>query len=125
MKNDNVYWQECYNIVGACFEVHRVLGCGFLEGVYQEALAIEFKNREIPFEAEKELEIDFKGVTLNKKFKPDFVCYGKIIVEVKACNRLVDDHISQTLNYLNITRFKVGILVNFGEKSLKYKRLVL
>jgi GxxExxY protein len=120
-----VYWQECYNIVGTCFEVHRVLGCGFLEGVYQEALAIEFKNREIPFEAEKELEIDFKGVTLNKKFKSDFVCYGKIIVEVKACNRLVDDHISQTLNYLNITRFKVGILVNFGEKSLKYKRLVL
>ena len=125
MEKDNIFWKESYDIIGACLEVNKILGCGFLEGVYQEALEIEFKRREIPFEREKELPIDYKGEILKKKFNADFLCFGKIIVELKACGGLVEDHISQTLNYLNATKFKLGLLVNFGEKSLKYKRIVL
>ncbi len=125
IRDENIYWKESYAIIGACFEVHKILGCGFLEGVYQEALAIEFKIRGIPYEQEKELGINFKGTILDKKFKSDFVCFEKIILELKACNGIIDDHISQTLNYLNVTKFKLGLLVNFGEKSLRHKRLIL
>ena len=91
----------------------------------QEALAIEFQKQSIPFEQEKQLDIPYKDVILNKKYNADFVCYGKIIVETKAIAGLKDDHIAQTLNYLNATKFKLGLLVNFGERSLKYKRIVL
>ena len=99
MEKKNIFWKEGYEIVGACFEVHKILGCGFLEAVYQEALEIEFKRRNIPFEREKELTIIYKGEELKKKYCADFVCYGKIIVEIKACGAIVDEHISQVLNY--------------------------
>jgi len=125
MKKDNVFWKESYEIIGACFEVHKTLGCGFLEAVYQEALEIEFKMRGIPCEREKELSINYKGEKLEKKYNADFVCFEEIIVELKACSEIADDHMSQTLNYLNATHFRLGLLVNFGERSLKYKRVVL
>lgn len=124
-KKDHIYWKECYEIIGACIEVHKELGCGFLESVYQEALEIEFRRRNIPYEREKELSIIYKGEPLKKKFYTDFVCYDKIIVETKACRELIEEHMSQTLNYLNATRHQVGLLFNFGERSLKYKRLIL
>jgi len=101
------------------------LGCGFLEGVYQEALEFEFGKRKIPFERKKELVIYYKDIELQKKYNADFVCYEKIIIKLKACSKLLDEHISQVLNYLNATNFKLVILVNFGEKSLKFKRIVL
>jgi len=123
--SDLIYKEECYKIVGACMEVHKTLGAGFLEPVYQEALAIEFKKQRIPFEQEKELKIPYKDVVLKKRYIADFVCYNKIIVETKALNGLISDHIAQTLNYLKATNFKLGILVNFGERSLKYERIVL
>ena len=119
-----VFKEESFKIIGACIEVHKTLGCGFLELVYQEALEIEFKNQSIPFEREKELKIYFKGIELRKRYNADFICYEKIIVEVKALSQLVSDHEAQLLNYLKATGYKLGLLVNFGEKSLKYKRMV-
>ena len=105
--------------------MNKTLGCGFLEPVYQEALSIEFKKQHIPFEKEKVLSIVYKDIELEKKYVADFVCYGKIIVEVKALSALISDHEAQLLNYLKATGYKLGLLVNFGEKSLKYKRMVL
>ncbi len=119
------FQKETYEIIGACFEVHKVLGCGFLEGVYQEALEIEFKRRGIPYEREKELPIDYKGEILKKQYNADFVCYNGIIVELKALSELREDHMAQVLNYLKATKFELGFIFNFGERSLKYKRVIL
>jgi len=94
-----------------------------LHGVYQEALAIEFELRGIPFEREKLLRISYKDRILKKTYQADFVCYGKTDVEVKALSQLISDHEAQVLNYLKATGFRLGILINFGEKSLVYKRL--
>lgn len=121
---DFLYKDETFRIIGALMEVHRTLGCGFLESVYQEAVAMEFEMQNIPFEAEKILRIDYKGIELKKFYVADFVCFDKIIVELKALSSLTSDHEAQTLNYLKATGLKVGLLVNFGEKSLKYKRFV-
>lgn len=115
-----VYWEESYKSIGACMEVHKVLGCGFLEAVYQDALAIEFSKRGIPFEQEKELEIPYKDAILNKRYYSDFICYNKIVVEIKALSSLTSDHEAQVLNYLKATGHKLGLLINFGEESLKY-----
>ena len=120
-----IYENESYKIIGAAQEVHKILGPGFLEAVYQEALAFEFSARGIPFESEKELKIKYKDNILKKKYNADFICYEKIIVELKALRQLTSDHEAQVLNYLKATGFKLGLLINFGEKSLKIKRLVL
>lgn len=126
LKQDElIYKDESYQIIGACMEVHSSLGCGFLEAVYQEALEIEFTLRGIPFERECRIKIDYKGHTLNKEYVADFICYDKIVVEVKALSQLKSDHSAQTLNYLKATNNRLGLLVNFGESSLKYKRIVL
>jgi GxxExxY protein len=124
MEGDFLYKSETYQIIGALMEVHRELGCGFLEPIYQEALAIEFDNQLIPFEAEKKISVNYKGIPLDKFYVADFVCFDKIIVELKALSALNTDHEAQIINYLNATGLKVGLLVNFGEKSLKYKRFV-
>ena len=105
-------------------EVHKTLGCGFLEPVYQEALGIEFRNQCIPFVKEMILSINYKDVTLDKKYVADFICYNNIILELKASSQLVSGHEAQVLNYLKATGFKLGLLVNFGEPSLTYKRLI-
>ncbi|MBN1462936.1 MAG: GxxExxY protein [Paludibacteraceae bacterium] len=116
---------EVYNIVGAAMEVHKELGNGYLEGVYQEALWLEMDKANIPFEEQKELKIKYKGNFLDKKYIADFICYNSVIVEIKALNKLTTEHESQLLNYLKTTGIKVGILINFGSKSLEYKRMVL
>lgn len=116
---------EYYKVVGLCMEVHRILGGGLLEAVYKEALEIEFTNHNIPFEREKEFIIEYKGHTLKKRFYADFVVYDEIILEVKATKLLIDENIAQTLNYMNITKSGLGILVNFSNKSLQHKRVVL
>jgi len=125
MNNDILYKEECYKIIGACMNVHKELGPGFLEAVYQESLAIEFLNQGIPFEKEKEIRIFYKDKLLDKCYKADFLCFGKIIVELKALSELSNDHISQILNYLKATKLRGGLLVNFGFSSLVYKRLIL
>ena len=114
-----------YAINGAAMEVHSQLGCGFLEAVYQEALAIELKRRGIPFEREKEICIKYKGVVLEKRYYADFVCYDKVIVELKAVSELTNTHVAQVLNYLKATGYRVGLLMNFGESSYTFKRIVL
>ena len=125
MNNDILYKDECYKIIGACMNVHKELGPGFLETVYQESLAFEFFEQGIPFEKEKDIRIFYKDKLLDKYYKADFLCFEKIIVELKALSELSNDHISQLLNYLKATKLRVGLLVNFGSPSLIYKRLIL
>lgn len=117
--------EEYYKIIGLCMEVHKVLGGGLLEAVYKEALEIEFKNHGIPYEREKEFKIYYKDTLLKKKFYADFVVCNDIILEVKATKLIIDENIVQTLNYLAITKYKLGIIANFSTKSLQQKRLVL
>ena len=116
---------ETYNIIGACFEVHKQLGNGFLEAVYQEALEIELRLRNIPFTREKQLKIKYRGKELKKYYTADYVCYDNIILELKALSELTNTNEAQVLNYLKTTNYKVGLLINFGTKSLQHKRLIL
>ncbi len=121
-----IYPEESYALIGACFNVYKAMGCGFLENVYQECLEIEFEEQWIPFESYKELEFKYRNRQLKQTYKPDFVCYDKIIVEIKAVSNLADEHSAQTLNYLNASGMKLGILVNFGHyPKLEYDRFVL
>ena len=117
------YEEETGKILNACMEVHKELGNGFLEPVYQEALEEEFKLQHIPYEREKLLNIIYKGKKLTKEYFADFVCYGNIIVELKAVTNLVKAHKSQIINYMKATNSEIGILVNFGENSLKWERI--
>ena len=121
-----IYQNESYAIRGAAMRVYNVLGSGFLEAVYQEALEIEFQKLGIPYEREKELEIVYNGVVLNKKYVADFVCYDKIILELKAVKELDNSHRSQIFNYLKATGFKLGLLINFGKyDEIQIERKVL
>jgi len=104
--------------------VHKILGAGFLESVYSEALELEFKKAEIPFEREKKLQVYYEDQFLNKYFRADYVCYNSIIIELKATKYLVDADRQQTLNNIKATKFKLGLLINFGTPSLTYKRIV-
>ncbi|MBP7864965.1 MAG: GxxExxY protein [Acidobacteria bacterium] len=109
-----IYRDETYLIQGAVFEVYREIGYGFLESVYQECMETEMSERGIPFEAQKELPLYFKKKLLQKTFKPDFVCFGKIILELKAVKEIIEEHRAQLFNYLRASRFRLGLLVNFG-----------
>ena len=104
-------------------EVHKVLGCGFIEVVYQEALEEEFKKRGIPYEREKELTVVYKGKLLSKTFRADFICYDKIILELKAVSDFTDDHYAQIYSYLKASQMDLGILINFGKANLDYFRI--
>ena len=117
--------EEVYAIVGAAMEVYNVLGPGFLEAVYQEALEIEFTERDIPFEAQQELRIAFKSRYLKKTYTADFLVFGKVIVELKALDHLTSHDEAQLLNYLKATGMQVGALINFGSAGkLEWKRMV-
>jgi len=121
-----IYKDLSYEINGAAFHVYNKLGCGFLEAVYQEALEIEFQRRNIPYEREKELKVEYDGVELKQTYKADFVCYGKIIVELKAVSELDASHRSQVYNYLHATGYKLGLLYNFGYyDGLEKERIVV
>lgn len=118
-----IYKEESYKIIGACFEVYKNKGCGFTENVYHECLAIEFAMQTIPFVSEPEIYLEYKGKVLKQFFKPDFICFDKIIVELKAVSKLIDEHRSQTINYLNATKFDLALLVNFGRlPKIEYER---
>ncbi len=122
----NYPWQEeSYQIIGICMDVHRILGKGLLEVVYKDAIEHEFKLNNISFEREKKFDIKYKGIVLPHCFYADFIVLDKIILEVKASSSMVEEHYAQVINYLTISGCKLGLLVNFGENSLKTKRLIL
>ena len=120
-----VYEEETYKILGACFEVYKEKGCGFLEAVYQECLEIEFEIQELLFQSRSELQLTYKDRILKQKYIPDFICFGKIILEIKAVTKLNDEHRAQVHNYLKATGYKVGLLVNFGHyPKVEHERII-
>jgi GxxExxY protein len=121
-----LYQDESYRVMGACFEVYKVLGCGFLEEVYQQSLEIELALQGIPFRPQERLVLTYKGHCLTKEYIPDFICFDKIIVEIKAMSGLDDAHRAQVHNYLKATGYRLGLLVNFGHyPKVQYERIVL
>ena len=120
-----LFKEESYKIIGACFEVYKQKGSGFTEPIYQECLQIEFSLQGIPFVAQPTLELEYKGALLNQTFRPDFICYEKILIEIKALAALIDAHRAQVLNYVNATKYDLALLVNFGHyPKLEYERIV-
>ena len=120
-----LFKQETYEIIGLCMEVHRILGNGFSEIVYKDAMMVEAKLREFAIEREKKFEIVYKEKILSHSFFTDFVFFDEIIVEIKAIDKEInEEHIAQTLNYLKISGCRVGLIINFGRKSLEHRRLI-
>jgi len=120
-----IYKAESYATIGACFAVYKDKGCGFLEPVYHECLEIEFECQHIPFLSKPPQTLQYRARTLVQTFSPDFICYDKIILEIKAASALIDEHRAQVLNYLSATSCKLGLLVNFGHfPGLEYERLL-
>jgi len=112
--NNILYGDECYKIQGAVFEVYREMGCGFLEAVYQECLEKELTKHGIPFLAQQELRLKYKGEFLLQRYVPDLICYDKIILELKAVKKIAPEHQAQVLNYLKASNLRLGLLINFG-----------
>ncbi|MFH1771823.1 MAG: GxxExxY protein [Candidatus Omnitrophota bacterium] len=125
MDIEIIFKEESYKIIGACIQVYNEKGNGFLEAVYQECLAIEFKEQAIPFVEKPKIDITYKRKTLRQTYEPDFLCFNEIIIELKATKSLADEHRAQILNYLKATGKRLGILINFGSyPKLTYERLV-
>jgi GxxExxY protein len=116
---------QTYAIIGAAMELHGEFGCGFLEHAYQEAMALEMTGRKVPFAQNVEMVIKYKGVPLKCKYVADFVCFGEIIVEIKAIGKLGGIERAQVINYLKASGFKRALLINFGAKRLEFERIVL
>jgi len=117
--------EETYKIIGLCMEVHKILGKGHSESTYADALEYEFKLNSIPYEREKKYNIQYKDIVLQRYYFSDFTVFGSIILEMKAIEKLSSSEIKQTLNYLAASKNKIGLLINFGEDSLNYKRIIL
>ncbi|MBO2544792.1 GxxExxY protein [Salegentibacter sp. BDJ18] len=119
-----LFEENTYKIIGACMSVHKGLGAGFLESVYHEALEKEFKNQEVDFDSKRKLQVYYNGAPLQKYFIADFICFDKIVVEIKAASFLHKDTEAQTINYLKSTNYPLGLLINFGQSSLTWKRFI-
>ena len=115
---------QTYAILGACFEVHKQLGGGFNEAVYQQALALEFQTRNIPFQKEVKIDVYYKDVKLDAFYRADFICYDSVIVELKAIPLILSEHEAQVLNYMSACHISRGLLVNFGSRRLQHKRFI-
>ena len=112
--NEIIYREESYKIMGTCFEVYKEKGCGFLEAVYQECLELELIDQGVPFAFQQKLGLSYKGRLLKQTYEPDFICFGKIVLEIKAVTKLTDEHRAQMQNYLRATKHRLGLLGNFG-----------
>ncbi|MDP2302527.1 MAG: GxxExxY protein [Ignavibacteria bacterium] len=123
--SDLVYKDEAYQIIGICMDVHNILGGGFLEIVYKDAIEFEMKQKSIIYEREKQYDIVYKNILLPHKYFSDFTVFDKIILEVKAVDGIADEFIKRTINYLAVSKCKLGLIVNFGRDKLSYKRIVL
>jgi GxxExxY protein len=123
---DIIYKEESYQTLGACFEVYKEMGCGFVELVYQESLEIELGLRDIPFKSQVQLSLSYKGRPLKGKYIPDFVLFEKIVLEIKAVKEITPEHRAQVYNYLKATGYRLGLLVNFGHHpGVEYERIVI
>ncbi|HRM47234.1 MAG: GxxExxY protein [Flavobacterium sp.] len=122
--NKILYREESFAIIGACMKVHRTLGAGFLEAVYEEALEREFQNLKIPFKRQVKLDLYYGNQKLTKQYRADFICYDEIIVEIKAVSLIPTAFYAQLQNYLKCTNIELGMLINFGTSSLTYKRMI-
>lgn len=126
MQMDLIYKDESYRIMGACFEVYKEKGAGFVEPVYQECLEMELGMETIPYQSQVGLLLSYKGRPLKQRYVPDLICFGKIIVELKAVSQLLDEHRAQVHNYLRATGYRLGLLTNFGHyPKLEYERIVV
>ena len=126
IDKDLIYEEETYAIRGAIYEVYKTLGAGFLEAVYQEALELELAARSIPYEAQPEITVAYKGAMLRQKYRADIVCFNKIILELKAVKQVLPEHVAQLQNYLRATGMKLGLIVNFSHHpGVEIKRIVL
>lgn len=124
MIDDILFKVECYKVIGICMKIHTRLGKGFRENVYKDALEVEFINSDISYEKEKRFDIYYEGMVLPHRFQADFFVFNSIILEIKATWQLYADNFKQTLNYLKASQVKLGILINFGEDRLRFKRIV-
>jgi GxxExxY protein len=122
---DLIHKEEAYNIIRLCMEVHKILGRGFSEIVYKDAIEYECTQKQFLYEREEEFIVRYKDIILPHKYFADFVVFGNIILEVKSCEGIVQEHVAQVLNYLAASKLKLGLIVNFGKPSLEYKRIVL
>jgi GxxExxY protein len=122
--NKIIYKEESCQVIGVCMEVHSQLGMGFKEAVYQNALEVEFRERSIPFIRERQFKIEYKGFILQHKYYADFIVYRSIILEGKSASFIINNFVAQTINYLKASGIKLGIIANFGQRSLTYKRIV-
>jgi GxxExxY protein len=125
LETSLLFAAETYRIRAAVFEVHKTVGPGFLEAVHQECLALEFETAGISYAALRPAPLHYKGVQLAQTYRPDFVCFDKIVLELKAVREIAPEHRAQTINYLRVTGLKVGLLANFGAQSAKIERFAL
>lgn len=123
-KGELIYKEEAYQIIGACMQVHNILGHGFAEIVYKDAVALEFKENQIEYEREKEYQVYYKGTLLAHKYYADFVLFDKIILEIKCIKAIGDEHVSQAINYLRVSDNRLALLINFGRGKMEYQRIV-
>ena len=121
---DIILKDESYKIIGVCMEVNRLLGMGFKEAVYKDALELEFKNNNIPFFREKQFNVDYKGIILGHKYYADFIVFDVIVLEIKSASFIISNFVAQTINYLKASGLNLGIIANFGEKSFTSRRVV-
>lgn len=120
-----IHGEETHALLGACFEVYKEKGSGFLEAVFQECLEFELSDRKIPYKVQPQLSLEYKGRLLKQTYQPDFICFEKIVMEIKAVSKLADEHRAQVHNYLKATGLRVGLLVNFGHYPLvEHERIV-